>query len=102
MTTQETSDVSLNRFFVYVLFSLKDKKLYIGYTTNLELRLMEHKSGRVTSTKKRRPLQLIFYEVFIEKEDAKAREVFLKSGFGRDQLKKALGKTLTYLGYKNL
>ena len=102
MSIQETSDVSLKNFFVYVLFSLKDKRLYIGYTTNLELRLIEHNWGRVTSTKDRRPLQLIFHEVFINKDDAKAREVFLKSGFGRDQLKKALGKTLTDLGYKNI
>ena len=46
MTAQEKSDFSLNNFFVYVLFSLKDKKLYIGYSTNLELRLIEHNSGK--------------------------------------------------------
>ena len=99
---EEKSDFSLDKYFVYVLFSLKDKKLYIGYTTNLELRLIEHNSGRATSTKNRRPLELIYYEVFINKVDAKSREVFLKSGFGRGQLKKALGKTLLELGYKNL
>lgn len=98
---QEKSDFSL-KFFIYVLFSLRDKKLYIGYTTNLESRLAEHYSGKVTSTKLRRPLKLIYYEVFTTKEDAKAREVFLKSGFGRNQLKKALKRTLTSLGYKNL
>ena len=99
MTSQEKSDFS---FIVYVLFSLKDKKLYIGYTTNLDLRLKEHNSGRVTSTKNRRPFKLIYHEVFINKEDAKAREVFMKSGFGRNELKKALKRTLTKLDYKNL
>lgn len=99
MTAQEKSDFS---YCVYVLFSLKDKKLYIGYTTNLENRLIEHNSGRVTSTKKRRPFQLIYHEMFTNKDDAKAREVFLKSGFGRDQLKKALKQTLTKLDYKSL
>jgi len=32
-------------YYVYVLQSLKDKKLYIGYTTNLKRRLKEHKYG---------------------------------------------------------
>lgn len=81
---------------------MKDKKLYIGYTANLEARMDEHHSGRVISTKKRRPFQLIYHEVFICKEDAIAREKFLKSGFGRNQLKQALKKTLTKLEYKNL
>lgn len=103
MTAQEKSDFSSTRnYFVYILFSQKDHKLYIGYTTNLELRLQEHKSGRVTSTKERRPFQLIYHEVFTNKEDAKTREVFLKSGFGRGQMKKALRRTLTKLDYKNL
>lgn len=101
---KEKSDFSLSpsKFFVYVLFSLKDKLLYIGFTTNLPLRLTEHNSGRVISTKNRRPLELIYHEVFINKVDAKKREVFLKSGFGRNQLKKELASTLTKLGYKRL
>ncbi len=98
---EEKSDFSLN-YLIYVLFSLKDKKLYIGYTTNLEKRLSEHSSGKVTSTKDRRPLILIFHEVFTNKNDARGREVFLKSGFGRNELKKALRHTLTKLEYNNL
>jgi putative endonuclease len=85
---------------VYVSFSFKDRKLYIGYTTNLDLRFTEHQSGRVTSTKDRRPLQRIYYEVFTNQNDAKSREVFLKSGFGRNELKKALKETLIELDYK--
>lgn len=98
----ETSDVSPKNYYTYILFSKKDCKLYIGYTTNLENRLVEHSSGRVTSTKDRRPLKLIYHETFIDKEDAQAREKFLKSGFGREQLKKALKETLTKLNYRNL
>ena len=99
---KEKSDFSLDNFFVYILFSLKDRKLYIGYTTNIDSRLIEHNSGRVTSTKNRRPFQLIYYEVFTDKDDAKAREKFLKSGFGREQMKHALKRTLLKLKYKNL
>ena len=99
---EEKSDFSFNEHFVYVLFSLKDKRLYVGFTTNLKSRLSEHNSGKSSSTRNRRPLKLIYYEVFTNKADAKAREVFLKSGFGRGQLKKVLGRTLAELGYKNL
>ena len=98
---KETSDVS-KRFYIYVLLSLKDRKLYIGFTTNLKSRLIEHANGEVSSTKLRRPLKLIYYEYFIDMKDAKVRERFLKSGFGRSQLKLALKKTLQQFGYKFL
>jgi len=67
-------------FYVYILFSYKDKKLYTGYTTNLRNRLSQHARGEVRSTANRRPLKLIHYEYFINEGDAKACEVFLKSG----------------------
>ena len=87
-------------FFVYVLFSFKDHKLYIGFTENLDNRFSEHSRGKVTATKDRRPLDLIYFEGFRNKKDAKSRERFLKSGFGRSQLKKALQNDLENLGYK--
>jgi putative endonuclease len=88
----ETSDVS--RYYIYILFSLKDKGLYIGFTENLKRRLTEHSKSQVTSTKLRVPFKLIRYEYFINKTDAKAREEFLKSGHGRKQLKEILKRTL--------
>lgn len=81
-------------FYVYTLLSLKDKRLYTGFTTNLRNRLSQHARGEVRSTINRRPLKLIHYDYFINEEDAKSREVFLKSGFGRSELKKALKRTL--------
>lgn len=85
------------KFYVYVLFSLKDKKFYVGFSTDLKNRLQQHARGEVTSTKNRRPLKLIHYEYFINEADAKARETFLKSGFGRKQLRLALKDTLNSL-----
>ena len=84
----------MERFYVYTLLSLKDRRLYTGFTTNLKNRLQQHARGEVKSTQNRRPLKLIHYEYFINEQDAKAREVFLKSGFGRNQLKQALKRTL--------
>ncbi len=98
----ETFDVSLSsqsttHYFVYVLFSMKDRGLYIGYTHDLNKRYVQHMRCEVYSTKYRQPLMMIFYETFISKKDAKAREEFLKSGFGREQLKKCLSNTLSNL-----
>lgn len=76
---------------------MKDGKFYVGYSEDLEKRINEHFTGKVISTKHRFPLKLIHYEYFINKQDAKAREVFLKSGFGRAQMKKSLKRTLESL-----
>ena len=91
----KTSDVLLKkRFYTYTIFSLKDEKFYTGYTIDLKRRLQEHANGLSKATRFRRPFLLIHYEYFINEIDAKAREIFLKSGFGRSQLKQALKRTL--------
>jgi putative endonuclease len=92
----ETLDVSTKeaRYYVYILSSFKDRGLYIGFTTNLKIRLIQHAKGQVASTKFRTPFKLIHYEYFINKTDAKSREEFLKSGFGRRQIKEILKRTL--------
>ena len=77
-------------FYVYILHSQKDHKLYTGFTNNIKRRVIEHNSGKVESTKLRRPLKLIYYEAYIEKSDAENREIFLKSGSGKRYLKKQL------------
>jgi putative endonuclease len=89
-------------FYIYILFSHKDNGLYIGYTENLKIRLGEHFKGRVIATKNRKPLLLIHYEAFTNRKDAKAREEFLKSGFGRSQMKKALQNRFEGLGHQQL
>ena len=88
----------MERFYVYILLSLKDGRFYTGFTTNLKKRLQEHARGEVTATRSRRPLKLIHYEYFINEDDARAREVFLKSGFGREQLRQSLKRTLEQYG----
>lgn len=76
-----------NFFYTYVLFSLKDKKLYIGWTDDLRDRFKSHNKGLVSSTKYRRPFKLIYYEACLSKEKAIMREKSLKTGFGRKYLK---------------
>ena len=70
-------------YYTYILRSLKDKRLYIGSTRDLEKRIKAHNSGKVRSTKSRRPFELIYYEEFDSYTEARVRENFLKSGAGR-------------------
>ena len=69
-------------YFVYILYSNKDKKLYVGCSEDLEKRFKHHNSGAVSATKNRRPLELIHSEKFEEKAEAFNRERFLKSLWG--------------------
>lgn len=74
-------------YYTYVLRSLKDGKLYIGFTENLEKRLSEHDLSRVASTKFRLPFKLVYYESCLDKVKALKREKYFKTGFGRKFLK---------------
>ena len=81
-------------FYVYVLFSHKDKHIYIGYTRDLKKRLTRHLTGDVKATRCRLPLELIYYEAYRDKRDATKRERFLKGGRGRELLKRLLKYSL--------
>jgi len=78
-------------FFTYVLLSLKDSKLYVGYTNNLKKRFIEHQKGGVEATRPRRPLKLVYYEACPNKQLAIKREKYFKTGFGRRFLKVRIG-----------
>ena len=77
-------------FYVYVLKSEKDSKLYVGHTDDLKRRLIEHNSGKTKATKFRKPFNLIYYEACNILNDAVKREHSLKTGFGRRYLKNRL------------
>ncbi len=77
-------------FYVYLLLSLKDFKWYTGYTDNLKRRIEEHNKGLVYSTRKRKPFKIIYYEACLDENDAKMREIYLKTGMGKRYLKNRL------------
>ena len=77
-------------FYSYVLQSEKNKKMYVGYTTDLRKRLKEHNQKRNQSTKSYCPWILIYYEACLNKEDAKRREKYLKTTQGQRLLKRRL------------
>ena len=74
-------------YTVYILQSFKDQRTYVGYTSNVEQRLVQHNSGQVRSTKHRIPFKVLFTEGFGNIKDAKARELWWKSKSGRNKLK---------------
>ncbi|MFH1601545.1 MAG: GIY-YIG nuclease family protein [Candidatus Shapirobacteria bacterium] len=81
-------------YYVYILQSQKNKSLYIGYTTNLIKRLNQHNKGKSQATKPYLPYKLIFYEAFLNRIDAKKREIYLKSGYGRRSITSMLNRYL--------
>ena len=82
-------------FFVYILKSQKDGKLYIGYTKDLRQRLKKHNLGLVKSTNSRKPFRLVYYEAYFVQKDATHREHNLKlRAKALNQLKKRIESSL--------
>lgn len=79
-------------YYVYVLRSLRNKRLYTGSTNNLDRRLSEHNNGRSKYTKNTKPFILLYKEEYLTKSEAFRREMFLKTGQGRELLKDLLNK----------
>ena len=82
-------------FYTYILISEKDDKFYVGYTDNLKRRIKQHNNGDVESTKYRRPLKLIYYEVCLNQKDAIHREKYLKTTYGKRYIRSRLKIYLT-------
>ena len=74
-------------YFVYVIKSKIDNKLYYGFTNNLKKRLENHNNKKVKSTKSRAPFELIYYENADNIQSARQKEKYFKSGFGRKYIK---------------
>ncbi|MDX6501188.1 MAG: putative endonuclease [Blastocatellia bacterium] len=73
--------------YVYVLRSVKDQMFYVGFTKNLRKRIQDHNNGLVPSTKRRTPLDLVYWEGCVNQEDATQREKYLKSSWGKRYIK---------------
>lgn len=85
-----TGKEHLKMYYIYILESKRDNNLYVGYSNDLKRRFEEHNNGDVDATKNRRPFKLIYYEAFLNQQDATSREKFFKTGWGRTFLKKIL------------
>ena len=85
-------------YYVYVLFSDRDRKFYTGFTDDLKRRVDEHNAGRVQSTRLRRPLRLVYYEACLNQKDAVHREKYLKTTYGKKYISTRIRKFLIEIG----
>lgn len=69
-------------FYVYVLQSDSDSGLYIAFTTDLKKAFRATPPRHSFATSYRGPWKLIYYEAYLNREDAEGRERYLKSGSG--------------------
>ncbi|MEK9206889.1 MAG: GIY-YIG nuclease family protein [Patescibacteria group bacterium] len=86
-------------YYVYFLNSKKSDATYVGFTRDLKLRLSKHNNGLSLSTKNSAPWELIYYEAYKSKEDARRRERMLKyDGRAKAMLKKRIEDSLSKKG----
>ena len=82
-------NASYMKYYVYILLNLIPEKIgkwsYVGSTFEIKKRFKEHATDKTKSTKTHRPLKIIHIEEFANKQPAHKRELFLKSGFGREE-----------------
>jgi len=75
-------------YYVYAIKSTTRNSIYVGMSGNLEQRIRQHNNGSNKSTKAYRPYTLILSEKFETRGAARKREIYLKSGVGKEYLKK--------------
>ena len=78
-------------YLVYILYSEKYKRTYVGMSNNVLRRLNEHNSGKVRSTKSFLPWKIVHTESFNTRIEARVKEKYLKSAAGRRWRKNNLG-----------
>ena len=74
-------------FYTYFLQSENYDETYIGFTGDLKSRIKEHNQGLTPSTRRYKPWKLIYYEACANEQDARSREVYLKTGMGKRYVK---------------
>ena len=79
--------------------SKKDKQFYTGYTDDLKNRLKLHNTGKITSTKNRLPVEIVYYEDCLNQQDATHREKYLKTAWGKRFIKTRLKNYLSLRNY---
>ena len=82
-------------YWVYAISAERTERVYVGLSKNVEKRVLEHNLGEVFSTKGYRPWRLIYKEKCgINRADARRREKYLKSGVGKEFLKRFRGNSM--------
>lgn len=77
-------------YTVYAIRSKIDDRIYVGFTQDVQKRLLEHNRGETKSTKGYRPWVLVYTEEVDSREEARNLEKYYKSGSGKEKLKRFL------------
>jgi putative endonuclease len=62
----------------------------VGISNNPDKRLLEHNAGKTKSTKGFIPWRIVYKEIVPDRQTAREREKYLKSGCGKEYIKKVL------------
>jgi len=81
-------------YFIYAIMSLKDHRVYVGYTEDIDRRIKEHNAGYTRSTRGNRPWVLAYIEEVKNLKEALRMEKYYKSGSGKEKLKKKIKMAL--------
>ena len=76
-----------NMYYVYAIKSVRVNYIYVGISDNPERRIKQHNKGYNKTTKPYAPFKLLRIEILADREQAREREKYLKSGFGKEYLK---------------
>ncbi len=77
-------------WFTYILYSNKINKYYVGYTSDLELRILRHNSGWGKYSSRGTPWKLVYFEKFASKSEAIKRENQIKKKKSRKYIEKLI------------
>jgi putative endonuclease len=80
-------------WFLYILYSSKRDKFYIGSTNDLQRRLNEHNNRHTPSTRGGEPWNLVYHEEFENKSDARKRERAIKAKKSRTYIEFLISST---------
>lgn len=75
-------------YYTYILKSNQNNKYYIGSSSDLSRRLIEHNSGKVKSTRANRPWSIYYFEEFNNEKEAILRERRIKRWKSRKMVEK--------------
>jgi putative endonuclease len=81
-------------YSVYVLWSDSAQRFYTGSCADVQDRLQRHNAGQSKATRYGVPWRLVHREEFPSRAEAVRRECFLKTGRGRDELRRIIGNSV--------
>jgi putative endonuclease len=79
-------------YFVYILYSEKLGKYYIGHTNNLERRLFEHNIGHEKYTRSGLPWKVMYSKIYSDKKEALGEEMRIKKRKSRKYILKLISE----------